>query len=427
MRSIKIIPALCILMLAQIASAQFYGGSKYSGVGLPFFEMSIFRTFNMDRATPRIDVYIELIHDDLTFVRNEAQNRYEAKFETVIAVYDEDENQVTSRIVNNDVYVQDYDLTNSREERLQLSRSLDLKEGSYILKVRVTDLISKQVLNRNLEFEIFDTQDQDIAVSDLLFLNELETDSSGNVISVKPRVRENFSRADDNFYIYLNVYSKKVPTDLTLKYSFMTSKEEVEYDSTVTSHVTKPVTSHIFKVDKRLLAGNSYRCVVEVENDEDDTEIARYLSFYWVTTPETGEDISLAIQQMRYLGIPDSIDQYEDAPYPEQRRFFEKYWAARDPNPDTAMNELMVEYYQRVNLANREFSNFNEGGWLSDRGRILIKFGQPDDIERHPFEIDTYPYEVWRYYALRKIFVFADRTGFGDYRLLPEYLDQEYH
>ena len=156
-------------------------------------------------------------------------------------------------------------------------------------------------------------------------------------------------------------------------------------------------------------------------------EVSRRFSFYWVTTPETSEDISLAIKQMRYLGIPDSISRYEEAPYPEQRQFFEHYWDARDPNPDTEINELMVEYYQRVNLANREFSNFNEGGWLSDRGRILIKFGQPDDIERHPFEIDTYPYEVWRYYALRKIFVFADRTGFGDYRLLPEYLDQEFH
>ena len=91
------------------------------------------------------------------------------------------------------------------------------------------------------------------------------------------------------------------------------------------------------------------------------------------------------------------------------------------------MNELMVEYYNRINHANREFSNFNEGGWLSDRGRILVKFGQPDDIERHPFEIDTYPYEIWRFYSLRKIFIFADRTGFGDFRLLPEYMDEEFH
>ena len=86
----------------------------------------------------------------------------------------------------------------------------------------------------------------------------------------------------------------------------------------------------------------------------------------------------------------------------------------------------MEEYFRRVNYANREYSNFNEGGWLSDRGRILIKFGYPDDIERHPYELDSVPYVIWRYYSLRKVFVFADRSGFGDYRLLPEYMNYEF-
>ena len=57
---------------------------------------------------------------------------------------------------------------------------------------------------------------------------------------------------------------------------------------------------------------------------------------------------------------------------------------------------------------------------------ILIKFGFPDDVERHPFDINSVPYEIWRYYTLQRIFVFVDQTGFGDYRIAPEYLDQEY-
>ncbi len=166
---------------------------------------------------------------------------------------------------------------------------------------------------------------------------------------------------------------------------------------------------------------------MKLNDGEDDIERSKGFSFFWVTTPETNEDISLAIRQMRYLGIADSIDTYEDAEYEDQKAFFDRFWRSRDPNPESEVNELMVEYYGRINYANREFSSFNEGGWLSDRGRILVKFGQPDDIERHPFELDTYPYEIWRYYSLRKIFVFTDRTGFGDYRLLPEYMEEEFH
>jgi hypothetical protein len=86
----------------------------------------------------------------------------------------------------------------------------------------------------------------------------------------------------------------------------------------------------------------------------------------------------------------------------------------------------MEEYFSRVNYANREFSSFSDDGWLSDRGRILIKFGMPDDVERHPFEIDRYPFVVWRYYTLRKTFLFSDRTGFGDYRLDPRYQTEEF-
>ena len=114
-------------------------------------------------------------------------------------------------------------------------------------------------------------------------------------------------------------------------------------------------------------------------------------------------------------------------PYPQQLEFFKAFWKSLDPNPQTEKNELMDEYYKRVNYANENFSNMGMEGWRTDRGRILIKFGFPDDIERHPFEAGTYPYEIWRYYDLRKVFLFIDRTGFGDYVLHPNYYDMEYN
>jgi len=418
---------IIVLVLVISTFGQFYGGSKYSGVGLPFFDMTIYRSFDLENATPQIAIYFELLYDDLTFIKNDSLPRYDAKFELIAAIYDSDENQIAARVATNDVYVQEYDLTNSREDRIQIDRTMDLPEGEYVLKVRITDLISKKTLSRNIEFNLNDMVDEDLALSDLLFLNDLEVDSSGSVISVKPRVRDNFSRESQFFYIYFDAYSRNVPAALDIKYEFFDMGGEVQLDTTVVATVKKPVTSQIFRIDKKTLSGNRYRVRVEVDNGDDDVERSKGFSFYWITTPETEEDISLAIRQMRYLGMSDSISNYEDAEYSEQRRFFEAFWRTRDPNPDSEVNELMVEYYNRINYANREFSNFDEGGWLTDRGRILVKFGQPDDIERHPFEIDTHPYVIWRYYSLRKIFVFADRTGFGDYRLLPEYMDEEFH
>ena len=145
-----------------------------------------------------------------------------------------------------------------------------------------------------------------------------------------------------------------------------------------------------------------------------------------MTTPQSSEDISLALRQMRYIVPEDSLDKYLEAALKDQKLFFKAYWKQRDPNPNSTVNELMEEYFGRVNKSNKDFSTFENNGWLTDRGRLLIKFGYPDDVERHPFELHTNPYVIWRYYSLRKIFLFTDRTGFGDYQLHPDYFDQEW-
>jgi len=62
--------------------------------------------------------------------------------------------------------------------------------------------------------------------------------------------------------------------------------------------------------------------------------------------------------------------------------------------------------------------SFKSGGWRSDRGMVYTILGTPNNIDRHPFEYDSKPYEVWEYYDLNRSFVFLDQTGFGDYRLI---------
>ncbi|MCK4723767.1 MAG: GWxTD domain-containing protein, partial [Dehalococcoidia bacterium] len=57
-------------------------------------------------------------------------------------------------------------------------------------------------------------------------------------------------------------------------------------------------------------------------------------------------------------------------------------------------------------------------GWESDMGMVYIIYGQPDDIERHPFDIDRKPYQIWFYYSKGWRFVFMDVNMLGDYRLV---------
>ncbi len=93
----------------------------------------------------------------------------------------------------------------------------------------------------------------------------------------------------------------------------------------------------------------------------------------------------------------------------ERDNFIEAFWQRRDPTPDTEENEYKEEHYQRIAYANEHFAA-GVPGWKTDRGRIYIVFGKPDEIDSHPSggtyerpmeegggETSTYPFEDWRY------------------------------
>ena len=86
----------------------------------------------------------------------------------------------------------------------------------------------------------------------------------------------------------------------------------------------------------------------------------------------------------------------------------------------------MIEYYRRIQTADERYSHFIDG-WKTDMGMVYIIFGEPDQIERYPFQENTKPYEVWFYYGANKEYVFVDESGFGDYRLTTPIWDVDRH
>ncbi|MEP6718792.1 MAG: GWxTD domain-containing protein [bacterium] len=118
----------------------------------------------------------------------------------------------------------------------------------------------------------------------------------------------------------------------------------------------------------------------------------------------------------------------------EREKFIEEFWRRRDPDPDTDENEFKEEYYERIAYANEHFAS-GIPGWKSDRGRIWIMYGKPDERETHPSggsydrpsyegggSTTTYPFETWFYRYLPGVgsgveIEFVDPTGTGEYRI----------
>ncbi len=118
----------------------------------------------------------------------------------------------------------------------------------------------------------------------------------------------------------------------------------------------------------------------------------------------------------------------------ERDQFIEAFWQRRNPNPDSEDNEFKDEHYRRIEYANDHFAA-GIPGWRTDRGRMYIKFGPPDEIDSHPSggtyqrpidegggETSTFPFEDWRYRHLDEIgeqveIEFVDACMCGDYHM----------
>ena len=118
----------------------------------------------------------------------------------------------------------------------------------------------------------------------------------------------------------------------------------------------------------------------------------------------------------------------------ERDNFIEAFWQRRDPTPDTEENEYKEEHYQRIAYANEHFAA-GVPGWKTDRGRIYIMYGKPDEIDSHPSggtyerpmeegggETSTFPFEDWRYRYIEGIgqeiiIEFVDTCMCGEYHM----------
>jgi GWxTD domain-containing protein len=118
----------------------------------------------------------------------------------------------------------------------------------------------------------------------------------------------------------------------------------------------------------------------------------------------------------------------------EREQFIEQFWLRRSSNPDLPDNDFKEEHYRRIAYANEHYAS-GIPGWKTDRGRMYIMWGPPDEIESHPTggtydrpmeegggSTTTYPWETWRWRYLEGIgenviLEFVDPSGSGEYHM----------
>jgi len=122
----------------------------------------------------------------------------------------------------------------------------------------------------------------------------------------------------------------------------------------------------------------------------------------------------------RYISTKDERNTFKKLSLEGKRTFIKEFWARRDETPATPINEFKRKYLAAVEYANQAYRGSFRAGWRTDRGRVHLVYGMPDEVDRRPFSNENKAFEIWNYFSLQGgiTFIFVDRRDMGDYDLV---------
>lgn len=138
----------------------------------------------------------------------------------------------------------------------------------------------------------------------------------------------------------------------------------------------------------------------------------------WLDMPFSLNDLDLAVEPLQFIMTKKEYSDVRRGSRESRIRNFDAFWKKKDATPATAYNEVMHEFYRRVDVAVTAFRTLKEmNGAITDRGRIYVMYGPPASTERL-LAPDGAPKEIWNYPAQNKVFTFEDPAKQGNYKLI---------
>jgi len=184
----------------------------------------------------------------------------------------------------------------------------------------------------------------------------------------------------------------------------------ISYDSisTLTSNF------YLTQLTKKLKEG---QIEIIVSNSESFLNRKSYRPIVkWINKPRALAGSESAIKLLRFIIKNDSIKQILKSG-DNYDILLHRFWKNIDPSPATEYNELMAEYYERIDYSMKNFSTITGlSGLETNRAKIYILYGTPSLIERGT-NGDGKISETWTYAKLHKIFIFVDEKGTGEFIL----------
>lgn len=393
-----------------------------------------------DLTASRLDVFTAIPYSYLRFLKR--GDAFSAGYEVTAEIYEIDNDNKKQRMVENRAWKGEVDAyqfaaTQSAQNIAQASHSIVLRPGRYLLEIKLEDEASEESYSHEQIAEVRDFSG-DVSLSNLILVDDFDLRTQ----SIKPVVSDHVFTTDPSFKVFYELYSDasqavsvrrqviRTPNSrglpflrwLLRRWQGDEDQGEITYGSNELFQLQPGRNPVLLTIPVSGFEPGEYLVRVIVEDATGDVfDIAeRAITMQWADEAEyEGRDIDNAIAQLKYIAKPKELRAIREGKTKQERQErFLAFWKKRDPTPGTLENERMQEYYIRIDYANRHYTG-NNSGWETDRGHTLVLYGEPDEIASGDASVGfEQPYVVWHYRRIGRKFIFVDRLGNGDFKLM---------
>jgi len=420
-----IILILLSIILPQIAFTQVIVPEDSKKVEPKHFFVDALVFQVKDSTKSRMDIYLQMPYEKLQFKKNTKTNNFDANIEYSIDIKDSLNESVIYKNFTETISLNDEQQKEIDEISSYKIKQFFLNPGNYTLFTILRDKNLLMEYKNETKVTVPDFSKGTIHISSIMFLSDYKVDSDGKK-NITPVVSNNLGDVSSP-YMFFEVYNNSDDTKpISINYKITDVNFKVIKEGNFSYMLQPGVNQEIQKLPQIDFFSGSYKFEL-YSNAYPEAYSTKNFEYRWSDVPISVKDLDLAIEQMIYIATSDELDYIRNAPsQAEKEKRFWKFWKDKDPTPSKKGNQTMMEYYRRVKVATDRFTTYNRTGWKSDMGMVYIIEGEPSEIERHPFEADARPYEIWMYYDLNQYFTFVDYVGFGEYTLITPIYDRRF-
>lgn len=390
-----------------------------------------FSSFKGSEGKTYQEFYLMIHADQLSFILKE--DKKNASFKVTTLIKNQNQEVVSEKNWNTHALL-NRDSVNLKNLVVYDQWAELLTPGFYSIEINVVEEELKTSGISRFNFTVPSFDDSAFSSSSIEFISRVDEDNidshfrkGGRVIIPNPWRR--YGLLIPNLSFYYEIYNIKNPSGerLIINYSILDkNKNEIKSLKGVEVKKSAKDIRVVHAINLEGLNSGIYELNVEINDTENNINCFQSRAFeiiqadYLVKNPAlTEEEAETGGNILEYFASPKEMEIYESLNLRGKANFLINFWKVRDPFPETPENEFLQDVMQRYLYANKNFKWGKTEGYKTDKGRILIKYGMPDEIQRNYSEADISPYEIWTYTEERVFtFVFGDINQNGNFVLL---------